>query len=726
MFYYKVFIPRVSQLFTWHSDQSITPGQLVEVPYRRKTVCGMIYQSVDKPIFETRPIEKIHERQLTNPLLSLAQKLSQETFCSLSESLETVTDKIFWELESRLDWQAWYQLTAAAQVEVNDQESISTLLGKRLGPKEKEVISVLLQNPEPLDEKKAKQNFSSAVLKRLVDKNIIELKTAGLKSPQKSVPTEPLVKLTDHQTKALQILKKSSNTVLLHGVTGSGKTEVYKHFLSINPQAQHLVLLPEIMLTPQLIESFQRAFGDLVDVWHSQLPLTQRRQTWHRVLRSESKVIVGTRSALFLPFQNLQTIILDEEHEWTYKNEHTPRYWAHDVAHWYKAFFPELKIILGSATPRAETWAQAQVGKYDLATLSERVFKSQPPVLQIIDLKKAQEHHNYSPLSDDLHQSIELALEAGKKILLFLNKRGFNSGAFCRACGEKFQCPRCNTPFTVHGQNHTQKFVCHSCGTIASVPDQCWACKRTDFRFYGWGTQQVQDELTRYFPDARVIRADQDTIKSRHDHAHLYETFKTDQADILLGTQMISKGLDFANIGLIGFIQADVGIQLPDFRMEERTFALLHQVIGRAGRRGEKTEVVLQTFFPEHEMFEHLTPAGFKTYLQKMLERRQQYHLPPHGSFLKGILKNKDKMAVYRETVALYEQLLQIKTDIQNKIPDFWCEITWAPAFFPKRNLQYFFHVFVQTKNSQDLKTFWQEIPPVSGVKWDRDPGVML
>ncbi|HWK22210.1 MAG TPA: primosomal protein N' [Ureibacillus sp.] len=450
----------------------------------------------------------------------------------------------------------------------------------------------------------------------------------------KEVQKTNFLSLTDEQSNALKqiitaIDEKQPETFLLHGVTGSGKTEVYLQTIAkvLEAGKEAIVLVPEISLTPQMTERFRSRFGELVAVMHSGLSVGEKYDEWRKVHQGKVKVVVGARSAIFAPFENVGIIILDEEHESTYKQEDSPRYHARDVAIW-RSKVHGCPVILGSATPSLESFARAKKNVYTLLTLKERALKQSLPLVQIVDMRDELKKGNRSMFSQSLIESIKVRLERKEQIVLFLNRRGYSSFVLCRDCGTVLQCENCDISLTYHRKN--EKCKCHYCGYEIPVPKTCPQCQSDHIRFFGTGTQKVEEELAKFFPGIRVLRMDVDTTRTKGSHEQLLTSFGNGEADILLGTQMIAKGLDYPNITLVGVLSADTSLHLPDFRAAEKTFQLLTQVSGRAGRHDKPGEVVVQTYTPEHYAIELSEAQHYEPFYEREMLMRHQAGYPPY------------------------------------------------------------------------------------------------
>ncbi|WP_332648055.1 primosomal protein N' [Lysinibacillus sp. 54212] len=450
----------------------------------------------------------------------------------------------------------------------------------------------------------------------------------------KAVQKTDFLQLTDEQAHALSKIKRAMDnkhpeTFLLHGITGSGKTEVYLQAIqhTLQEGKESIVLVPEISLTPQMTERFRSRFGELVAVMHSGLSVGEKYDEWRKIQQGKVKVVVGARSAIFAPFENVGLVILDEEHESTYKQEDSPRYHARDVAIW-RSKFHHCPVILGSATPSLESFARAKKKRYTLLTLNQRAKNQALPEVRIVDMRAELKGGNRSMFSEALIESIRIRLEKQEQIVLFLNRRGYSSFVLCRDCGTVVECPNCDISLTYH--RSTEKIKCHYCGYEEFVPQTCPQCQSEHIRFFGTGTQKVEEELNKLFPEVRVLRMDVDTTKQKGAHELILDAFGNGEADILLGTQMIAKGLDFPNITLVGVLSADTSLHLPDYRAAERTFQLLTQVSGRAGRHEKPGEVVVQTYTPEHYAIELSKEQLYEPFYEREMLTRHGAGYPPY------------------------------------------------------------------------------------------------
>lgn len=460
--------------------------------------------------------------------------------------------------------------------------------------------------------------------------------------------------LNDEQLIAIEEIKRSKESLyLLKGVTGSGKTEVYMKLVedTVNNGNSAIVLVPEIALTPQMIERFKGRFGKEVALFHSRLSEGERHDEWHRVNDGNARVVIGARSAIFLPVKNLGLIIIDEEHESTYKSEQNPKYQTREVAE-FLAKIKGCKVILGSATPSIESYYRAISGEIKLIELNNRVDKIPMPEMKIVDMRDELKSGNMSIFSKELYNTVNESLKKGEQVILFLNRRGFSTFVSCRGCGYVFKCKDCDISMTYHKNGF---LVCHYCGKTEKQPKICPKCQSKYVKFFGSGTQKVEDEVKKYFKGARVLRMDVDTTRGKDSHEKIYNAFRDGKADILIGTQMISKGLDFPNVTVVGIIAADVSINIPDYRSAERTFQIITQVGGRAGRGDKKGKVIIQTYTPDYYGLLYAKNYDYEGFYNEEFALRALMGYPPFGKILliNGLSNNEEKLKVFMNNLAI-------------------------------------------------------------------------
>jgi primosomal protein N' (replication factor Y) len=472
-------------------------------------------------------------------------------------------------------------------------------------------------------------------------------------------PAAPAVLNEEQQTACDQLTRlcdgETAACALLYGVTGSGKTQVYLHLIRhvLDQGKTALVLVPEIALTPQLLRVFAAHFGDAVAVLHSSLSAGERYDEWKRARNGDAKVVVGTRSAVFAPLDKLGLIVLDEEQEGSYKSENVPRYHARDVAK-YRCAQSRALLVLGSATPSVETMYQAKSGVYHLATMTRRYNERALPKVVIADLKEELREGNNTTISAPLREELEQNLRRGEQSILFINRRGTSRMVTCVECGEVPECPRCTVKLTYHKANG--RLMCHYCGHSEALPDRCPKCG-APLSFVGAGTQKVQEELKALFPKTEVIRMDTDTVSAKQGHEKLLTRFEQEKVPILVGTQMVAKGLDFENVTLVGVIDADLSLYVDDFRAGERTFSLLTQVVGRAGRGARTGRAVIQTCTPENDVITCAARQDYDRFYESEVLSRRLRGYPPFRDLYILTASGPEEGAVLRSCMRLRDGL---------------------------------------------------------------------
>jgi primosomal protein N' (replication factor Y) len=536
----------------------------------------------------------------------------------------------------------------------NADDSLNTLLEELYrAKKQREAILTYFQlatskKPIKAKELETKSNVSSAILNSLVDKNILEFYHLKTDRINFKGDTNSLKKLNEFQEKALIEIKDAflqKDVTLLHGITSSGKTEVYTKLIQeiLDKGQQVLFLLPEIALTTQIITRLQAYFGKQISVFHSKYSMNERVEVWNNVLENKSKaqIILGARSSLFLPFSNLGLIVVDEEHETSYKQfEPNPRYNARDAAI-VLAKMHLAKILLGSATPSLESYFNAQQNKYGFVELNRRFGNVQLPKIELIDIKeKHRKKEMKGHFSDKLLLLIQEALDEKEQIILFQNRRGFSPIVECKTCGVSPQCPNCDISLTYH--KYKNELRCHYCNYQRAMPNNCSACGSNTLDTKGFGTEQIELELKELFPDYSIGRMDLDTTRGKFGYQKIIGAFEAREIDILVGTQMLSKGLDFDNVSLVGILNADTMLNFPDFRAHERAYQLMVQVSGRAGRSKKQGNVAIQTYNPYHQILQQVSTTDYQAMFKEQLQERWQFKYPPYYRLIKITLKHRD------------------------------------------------------------------------------------
>lgn len=615
-----------------HQSQ-LSIQQIVEI-IGKKTVFPIIKTLIDKNAIVVK--EQIYEQY--KPKLEKYVRLTEEW--NASEKLSELMDSLSRAKKQRAIILTFFQLQSA-------------------------------KKPIKITQLQEDSNSSSAVIKSLIDKGIFEIYFIQTDRISFDGKSGKIKELTSHQEEAFIAIKenfKTKQTVLLKGVTSSGKTEVYVKLIKkiIDEGKQVLYLLPEIALTTQLIDRLQLYFGEYLSVFHSKYSMNERVEVWNNVLENKQKaqLILGARSSMFLPFSNLGLIIVDEEHEPSFKQyDPAPRYHARDSAI-VLAKQHNAKVILGSATPSIETFYNAQQGKYGLVELNRRFGNVLLPEIELVDVKeKHRKKRMTGHFSDRLLEMITEALDNKEQVILFQNRRGFAPVVECETCGVSPQCPNCDVSLTYH--NYRKELRCHYCGHRQAMPHNCGACGSANLNTKGFGTEQIEIELLELFPKAKVGRMDLDTTRGKYSYQKILGQFQSQEIDILVGTQMLSKGLDFANVSLVGIMNADNMLNFPDFRAHERSYQLMVQVSGRAGRASKRGKVAVQTYNPNHQILQQVSTTAFEEMYKEQLEERWQYHYPPFYRIIKITLRHKDFNRVEEGAIWLGKSLISIfKHDI--------------------------------------------------------------
>lgn len=503
----------------------------------------------------------------------------------------------------------------------------------RKSPKQAELLRQLADSRELTWDKK---QFTAQQVKPLVEQGVVRIDERFISRFRWVAPAKTQAPdLTETQARALRqvetaLSSQEAQTVVIHGVTGSGKTEVYIKSIerALEGGGQAIVLVPEISLTPQMVGRFFARFGERIAVLHSGLTQGERRDEWGRILRGEAQIVIGARSAVFAPVQQLSLLIVDEEHEPSYKQEESPHYDAREVAI-ARAKKAGAVVVFGSATPSLWALRRVEQGEARLVTLPTRVNQRPLPTVEMVDMRDEIRHGNASVLSDRLREEIEQTVALGQQVILFLNRRGYASSMLCRACGEQMHCPHCDISLTVHRNNRAMKLVCHYCGYQCEFPNVCPACQEPAMRVFGLGTEQIEEAVSVTWPNYRTLRMDVDTTRKRGSMQSIVETFERGDADVLIGTQMIAKGLDFPRVRLVGVIAADTMLAVPDYRANERTFQLLTQVAGRAGRAETDGLTIIQTYRPDHYAIQTAAQHDFAAFYREERTQREFFTYPP-------------------------------------------------------------------------------------------------
>ena len=587
------------------------------------------------------------------------------------------------------------------------------------------LILEYLRNGEEVTAEELKEKFgiTDSPIRTLLGKGILkERKQAELRNVFDAEDFERTTAFipTEEQAAALDALrlemeKEEKRPVLLHGVTGSGKTEIYMQLIAdvLEKGKQAIVLVPEIALTPLILERFISRFGDKVSVTHSRLSMGERVDQWKKARDGEISVIIGPRSALFMPFTDVGVIIMDEAHENSYVSDITPKYDTKDVAaaaaKKYNCLF-----LMGTATPDLISYHKAKEGEYLLLELKERTGGGTLPEVFVTDLRKELEEGNRSAFSRELQDAIRENLRKGEQAMLFLNRRGYATFVSCRSCGEAVKCPECDITYTYHAKENA--LVCHYCGRRAEVPQVCPECGSKYIRYFGTGTQKIEEEARRLFPEARILRMDLDTTLTKHSHEKILETFGKGEADILIGTQMIAKGHDFPNVTLVGIMAADLSLNVDSYTAAETGFRLMTQAAGRAGRRDDRGRVYIQTYQPEHYAVKHAANQDYQGFFAEEILMRQMMGHPPFSSFFSILVTGEEKMEAEAASQKLAAEIAKADGEGIAMI------LGPVPAALPRFRGEYRYQLIVKAAEEVALREL--VLPVVEKMKKDRKSNV--
>ncbi len=636
------------------------------------------------------------ELVLNEELMKLGAYLKESTLCTLISAYQTMLPS---SLKIKTHESSYQKYTTYVSLKM-PSEFVRGYIKEIHGKKQIELLNRLLETERVL-----KSEFPTSSVKALLEKGIIkEEKVATYRIDKEEEKESNNITLTEDQNRCVEDVRNHINeegTYLIHGVTGSGKTEVYMHLIErvIEKGKCAIMLVPEITLSMQIVDNFYKRFGSDVAILHSALSQGEKYDEYLKIMRGDAHIIVGTRSAIFAPVTNLGIIIIDEEHSESYKQDNTPRYNAIDIAKW-RSSYHKIPVILGSATPTYETYARALKGVYKLVTLPKRIGDASLPSVRIVDMSEEAKKRNHI-LSGPLKEAIQTRLDRHEQSIILLNRRGFGILVSCKNCGYTFKCPNCDITLTYHKSSNALR--CHYCGYFTKKPDVCPECKTGELVDAGLGTEKLEEELKSLYPDARIVRMDADTTSKKGSHERIIKAFKEEKYDILLGTQMISKGLDFPKVTLVGIVSADAALNIPDFRSGERAFALLSQVAGRAGRSGLESLVIIQTYNPDNFTINMVKSGSFLKNYQYEMSIRKKLKYPPYY-YLVGI---KVCSRVYEdasiEATKVYNYL---KSHISNE--SLILGPTTAGVF--KVNNIYRFQIVVKYRFDDSLKNTLREI----------------
>ena len=600
-------------------------GMKVYVPFGHQKINGFVLEITDtKDIDDVKDIIDVvtRELKLNNELLKLGHHIKDLTLCSLITAYQTMLPTSLKVNNSKETYQL-KKCFISLNKSVNEIDEF--ILSNKRGIKQNEILELLKNG------RLEKKDINGSSFKKLLELDLVKEEYELVYRINPNEETDIKKKLTDEQECAYNVIKDSfgdSKTFLLHGVTGSGKTEIYMQLCEdvIKDNKTVIMLVPEISLTTQIVRRFYDRFGSNVAIFHSNLSDGEKYDEYKKIMNGEVSIVVGTRSAIFTPLKNIGLIIIDEEHSQNYKQDNNPRYYALDIAKW-RSEFHNCPLVLGSATPSLESMARALKGVYVYVPLTKRIGKAKLPSMKIVDMAPEFKKRNMI-LSDELQMRIMEALERKEQVMLLLNRRGFSTIITCQACGYTYKCPHCDITLTYHkSSNHLR---CHYCGYTTFNSDICPECKESAVRDFGLGTEKVEQYIKELYPSYNVVRMDMDTTSRKGEHERIIKSIENREIDIIIGTQMIAKGLDFPNVTLVGIINADESLNIPDFRSGENTFSLLSQVSGRAGRGELPGSVIIQTFNPDNKTLNNVLNHDYMGNYEYEMDFRRKLKYPPY------------------------------------------------------------------------------------------------
>ena len=703
-------VKNVDKYFTYHIpdnlEDKINIGIRVKVPFNTREISGFVIQIINKiedNNYEVKDILEVidNEEVLNLELLKLGEYISSKTLCSMITAYQTMLPKAL-KANHKVAMKPKNEVIAVLNKDTSEiYEYISFCSYK----KQVEILKSIIENRSV---KVVSSNVSS--ITSLANKGLIKtISREVYRYNDNTIENKHTVFLNEEQSKVVKEVidnLNTNNTYLLKGVTGSGKTEVYMHIIKevIDRGMQAIMLVPEISLTPQIVSRFRQRFNDEVAVLHSGLSDGERYDEYRKIKKGLVKIVVGARSAIFSPFQNLGVIIIDEEQVTSYKQENNPKYHTRDVA-LFRCKYHNCPLVLGSATPSLESYARAKKGVYKLLTLNKRANNKLMPEIRIVDMKK-EIRNNYHNISLELENAIKEKLDKKEQIIILLNRRGYSSMLTCKDCGEVIKCPNCDISLTYHKTSNTLR--CHYCGYGTKVQDRCPSCYGRSLTMYGLGTEKLEEELVKKF-NARVVRMDLDTTTSKKAHSKIIKDFLEQKYDILVGTQMIAKGLDFPNVTLVGVINADASLNIPDFRSSEYTYQLLSQVSGRSGRDKKEGIVIIQTLNPEHYSIKYAKDHDYDGFFNYEMRIRKKLGYPPYYYLTLIKILSRDYQLCMKEANKVGEFL-------RKNLPSDVIVLGPSIASTFKVNNIYHFQCIIKYKKEDDIKEVLRTIDNIYKV----------
>lgn len=697
-------------------------GSMVKIPFGngnklREGIVVRIYTAINSQLKEIHCV--IGDTPvLSEELVSLALWLKERCFCTTYDCLKQMLPRGFNQIKDASD--------KMVTLCIEREEDLP-----KLTPKQRRVVNLLFDiGCAGVQEVCEFCSVGIAVLKNLEKYGVISFyNQEKYRNPYKNIQSDvkiSQIELTAQQNNAYKTFSSMMNngggTGLLFGVTGSGKTQVYLKLIdsALKQGRDVIVMLPEIGLTAQALSIFHKRYGNKVAVFHSALSLGERNDEYKRADRGDAKIVIGTRSAVFAPLHNLGLVIMDEEQEYTYKSERTPRYHAKDVAN-FRCRYNKALFLMTSATPTLESYSNARNGKYTLCEMNERYGDAVLPEVITVDMKAEMKNGNRTPISAKLKELLQETLAENKQAILLINRRGYNTFIACNDCGHVITCPNCSISLTYHSYNN--RLTCHYCGYTKTLDTKCPECGSDNVRYSGYGTQRIEDELTALFPDAKILRMDADTTSAKFSHDKMLRAFANHEYDILIGTQMVAKGLDFDDVTLVGIVNADNSLYDENYNSSERSFDLLTQMIGRSGRRGEQGKAVIQTINPFNQSIEFAAMQDYKGFFENEILLRKALIYPPYCDIISVSFIGENENTVAMCSKTFLDILKELNKNGEHKL----IVLGPSPAKIVKLNSQYRYRLSVKCKNSKNIRMMFNEIlKRISKIKEYKDISVTI
>ena len=647
----------VDRVYDYIALPSTQIGMRVRVPFANRLVLGYVLNLKDSTDFELSKLKSIKENLDDVPLIrqelvSLTDFMSSRFFLRKADIFKLI-------LPSSIRNDTVKEKTFEVIKFTKDLAEVLPTLNKN-AKSQISALNYLAQNGEVV-RSKLSELFGASAVKALIDKQLVEIDVVKQnRTPSVEIENTKRVKLNVGQQNAVDTISKTNDVFLLKGVTGSGKTEVYMNVIEnkLKEGKTAIMLVPEISLTPQMLNRFTSRFPNIVAVLHSGLSDGEKFDEWQRIFNGEAKVVLGARSAIFAPLENIGVIIIDEEHDNSYVSESNPRYVTEDVAIW-RGKYNSAPVVLGSATPKIESYQKALNGDFKLIELNERVNNLEMPCIKVVDMLTEVLDGNTSPYSRLLISKLKQCIDNGKQAILFINRRGYASFMMCRECGYIAKCDDCAVSLVYHSEDNELK--CHFCGKRYRALRNCPNCKSTSIKYGALGTERVVNELREIFPNVPMFRMDNDTTRQKDGHKKILSQFSQTSPSILVGTQMIAKGHDYPNVAFVGILDADVSLYTSDFRSTERTFQLVTQVAGRTGRKNNDGFVVLQTYAPKHYVYRFASQYDYVGFYEKEINLRQTTMFPPFSHIIRILVSSLDEQRCIQVTKKIYDRALKLK-----------------------------------------------------------------